>query len=204
MKKIEIYLKILDIKRRLLMLLNSDEYSYQRLYALYREYLQLVVQIQNCIPSYKKWSYENNCYFYSLDLPTPNIFYHAASKLDDALFSTNVGNISGRDYLIDDNFCTDTILEAMYADLDILNIRYFPSAINLPPKHNGYKIAIFVDEDGVDYHFARQNGNGKWSQKNGYCYEFYYGDNPMDLLNDEYSHYEYIKTLEIVKPTIKR
>ena len=59
-----------------------------------------------------------------------------------------------------------------------------------------------------DYHFVRQNSDGSWSSKLGYEECIVKSDNPLNYLNDNIydvsTNYEYVKTLELVKPSIKR
>lgn len=215
----EAKIRILDIKKRLLCIcLNQKKVDTNKaIRELHREYCKLVVQIRKEIPEYNngRWPYINNCYFYALDIPTPFIFNLMFGLLEKMLFYTNIGEISGLPHIS----CTgklskNTILDYFYSDLDALKYFSFDSSINLPPQHGGYKIAIFYDPYSLlpDYHFIRQNADGMWSQKIGYEKFICLSENPLDFINSnvrEYSeikdrNFEYIKTVEVVKPTIQR
>ena len=207
-QEIEIKRRILEIKKELL-LLKVDYHIKtidERVEALYREYLKLYVQVGRRIPNYRydKWPYENNCYFYALDLPTPRFF----GETFRYGFDTNVGLISNSPIYKGCLISLDNTLEAFYEDLDALKIRVFESDKLMPPVHDGYKIAMYYynSEIGSDYHFVRQNSDGTWSSKIGYDYKFSLTDTPDDfrLYYDSSRYYEYVKTFEIVKPTLKR
>ncbi len=169
---------------------------------IYRQYLQLLVQIQNPIPHLEdNYQLQNgNCYFYALALPIPSYFKKIYQKTASA-FTLNVGELSNTfNYY---PFNSKDVLEYLYADLEYLKIKYYASNIKDNPQHNGYKIALFVDEYEPDYHFMRQNIDGTWSQKYGYNGSILITPHVNDFLLDS-PHYEYVKTLEIVKPTIRR
>jgi len=186
--------------------LNIQNSSCQDIYYLYREYLQVVVQIRRQIPKYDNgiWRYNNNCYFYALDLPTPTAFIETARRLY-LNFSTKVGDISGI-RTIQEEMNIDKFNKYLAIDLEYLGIETYKSAINLSPKHNGYKIAIFLDEEYFDYHFVRQNEDGIWSQKMGYGDTIVLSYNPLDFINANclYHNYKYVNTIEVVKPTLRR
>ena len=195
--------KLADIFLELTSLLKNRELTKEvankEIRKLYREYLKLYVKLNRMIPEFDDGKFKGNvnCYFYALDLPLP--------------FCTNLGEISGLEFF-DYKFSNPTssdLLDYVYTDLDTLNIKAYDSAINMSPKNNGYKIVIFMEVNkDYDYHFVRQNIDGSWSSKLGYkkCVVKMY--NPLDYLNDNINHdrtsYEYIKTLELVKPSIKR
>ena len=69
----------------------------------------------------------------------------------------------------------------------------------MPNEHGGYKISLYESSD--DFHFIRQNEDGTWSHKLGYSDLVERIDNPSKYLFDEY---ECIKTLEIVKPVLRK
>ena len=180
---------------------------------LYREYLKLYVKICRMIPEYEEGRFKGNinCYFYALDLPLPNVFSESFESITNLPFCTNLGEISALKYFRH-RFLVPTstdLLDYVYTDLDTLKINAYDSAINLPIRHNGYKIAIFFENNKRrDYHFVRQNSDGSWSSKIGYEELIVKSDNPFDYLNDNLfdikTNYEYVKTLELVKPSIKR
>lgn len=180
---------------------------------LYREYLKLYVRINRMIPEYDEGKFKGNinCYFYALDLTLPYVFKESFERITHHPFCTNLGEISALKYFRD-NFIVPTpcdLLDYIYTDLDTLKIKAYDSTINSPLKHNGYKIAIFMEDNKRhDYHFARQNIDGSWSSKIGYEELIVKSDNPFDFLNENLfgieTNYEYVKTLELVKPSIKR
>ena len=218
MNEIEIKLRIIDIQKELFSLLLKP-YKRKRyevlteIRYLYREYLQLIVKLQKSNPSYNngKCIPYKNCYFYALDLPLPKIFKLAYEKVSSEKINTDLGMISYPEdvYRIYTPNTSEQTLDYLASDLDALNIKSYASTINLPPQHNGYKIAIFSSKSGkdYDYHFIRQNQDGSWSSKIGYEDCVVKMNNPNDYLNDNIfnfpTNYEYLKTIEIVKPKLK-
>ena len=209
--------KIADIFLELTSLLENEELTKsvanKEIRRLYREYIKLYVKISRMIPKYDGGKFKGriNCYFYALDLSLPNVFSESFERITRIPFCTNIGEVSSLKYFRD-NFIIPTsndLLEYVYTDLDTLKIQAYDSSINMLPKHGGYKIAIFMeDSKRHDYHFVRQNSDGSWSSKLGYEELIVKSDNPLDYLNDNIyniqTYYEYVKTLEIVKPSIKR
>ena len=116
------------------------------------------------------------------------------------------GNINCYFYALDLTLPSSDLLDYVYTDLDTLKIKAYDSGINIPLHHNGYKIAIFMENNKrSDYHFVRQNIDGSWSSKIGYEECIVRSDNPIDYLNDNIygikTDYELVKTLELVKPS---
>ena len=221
MTKEEIIKEMINIKNKLIKIFKSYKlngiryYNYKKLkkevYDLYRYYLKLyVLYTGNKVLSSDTWSSQNNCYFYALNLPTPIIFPNIYNEMFLDSFYCDLGVISNLEVLEDKDFTLDNFLKYIYSDLDALNIKYYPSTINSELKHDGYKIAIFFDEYNKDYHIIRQNNDGLWSQKYGQMDIISVSDNPLNFLNNPLYNtrrkpkYEYIQTLELVKPTIKR
>ena len=102
----------------------------------------------------------------------------------------------------------EKILNLLAKDLKYLKIKAYPSTINSPCIHGGYKIAIFLEyARNYDYHFVRQNLDGSWSAKLGTEDLVVQSDNPFAYLNDNIykvpTYYKHIKTLELVKPRVK-
>ena len=209
--------KIADIFLELTSLLENEELTKsvanKEIRRLYREYIKLYVKISRMIPDYDEGKFKGNinCYFYALDLSLPNVFSESFERITNLPFCTNLGEISALKYFRE-NFIVPTpadLLDYVYTDLDTLKIKVYNSAINLPIRHNGYKIVIFMENNKRrDYHFVRQNSDGSWSSKIGYEELIVKSDNPFDYLNDNLfdikTDYEYVKTLELVKPSIKR
>ena len=178
---------------------------------LYREYLKLYVKICRMIPEYEEGRFKGNinCYFYALDLSLPYIFSESFTRITNFPLRTNIGEISALKYFRNNFEAPTDLLDYVYTDLDTLKIKVYDSGINIPLHHNGYKIALFIEDNKRhDYHFARQNSDGSWSSKLGYEELIVKSDNPLNYLNDNIyniqTYYEYVKTLELVKPSIKR
>lgn len=217
MSTTEIYLKINDVFLELASLIMDDnlvsKVANTEIRRLYREYLKLYVQVSRMIPEYDDGKFKGNmnCYFYALDLSLPNVFKNSFERITGIPFCTNIGELSALKYF-SNNFIIPTstdLLDYVYTDLDTLKINVYDSAINMLPRHEGYKIAIFMENNKRhDYHFARQNSDGSWSSKIGYEECIVKSDNPFNYLNENLfevkTNYEYIKTLELVKPSIKR
>ena len=82
-----------------------------------------------------------------------NLFYNQEFYFNPGCFS-GIKKINTRDKL----------LEALYNDLDVLNIKYNDKLDN----DHLYKVAVFQEIlPEPDFHFSRLNGNGLWSCKNG-------------------------------------
>ncbi len=196
------------LKERLKQLNYTNDFNYhQEVLKLYRRYLKNYVQIQNPIPHKNdtRLHYNSNCYFYALDLPIMLLFKDCYEKHSDtSYFWLDIGEIGKcpLESLTLENFWT-----SFYKDLEYLGIKAYHSTINAPLRYGGFKIAIFLAY-GVDYHFARQNSDGMWVQKIGYSdrnndgAEYHISDDPRSFIKESLP-YEYIKTLELVKPTIK-
>ena len=85
----------------------------------------------------------------------------------------------------------DKLLEALYNDLDVLNIKYNDKLDN----DHLYKVAVFQEIlPEPDFHFSRLNGNGLWSCKNGIGREIEKGNKPVAGFA-----YKLIKVLDINK-----
>lgn len=182
---------------------------------LYFEYLKLLVQIQPVIPKRedRKNLINGNCYLYALDLPIPNIFKQKYEKFHDNIFGFNVGEIGNYQFDgQDQNYKypnEKVLLDALGADLEFLKIKSYESDIKAHPSHGGFKVAIFLDAYNYpnDYHFARQDRFGIWTQKDGwYCEKI---TSTRDIIRnvgnfniEEDTDYLYVKTLELVKPSI--
>lgn len=121
---------------------------------------------QNSIPKYepKKWQkffskpIYTNCYAYSLDL--------AISDKKQEIF------IPGciHDYNSETDIWSD-VTSKVKQDLDFLNISYRDDdSTKLQPGE--YRIAIYYipspHDLPIDFHFARQDENGEWSEKKGW------------------------------------
>ncbi len=217
MNKKEINIQIADVFMELSELLAREDLTKslanKEIKRLYREYLKLYVKISRMIPEYDEGRFKGriNCYFYALDLSLPNIFSESFTRITNFPLCTNIGEISGLKFF---NYrfnepTSSNLLDYVYSDLDTLKIKAYDSTITGSIKHNGYKIAIFMeDSKRHDYHFVRQNSDGSWSSKLGYEELIVKSDNPLNYLNDNIyniqTYYEYVKTLELVKPSIKR
>lgn len=217
MKREKINAKIVAVFQELEELLLREDLTKslanKEIRRLYREYLKLYVRINRMIPDYDEGRFKGNinCYYYALDLSLPNVFSESFETITHNSFCTNIGEISTLKFFQDnfENPTSSDLLDYVYSDLDTLEIKFYDSGINIPLHHNGYKIAIFMENNKrCDYHFVRQNSDGSWSSKLGYENLVVKSDNPLNYLNDNIyniqTYYEYVKTLEIVKPSIKR
>ena len=174
------------------------------IHRIYNEYLKLFVQIDNRIPIFTEdWQYpHSSCYYYALNLPIPIEFEKLYKSLTGYDFESHLGSIANLPY--QDNFTKEEVLETLYSDLDALKIKWYESSIDEEPHHDGYKIALLVDETlgDTDFHFIRQNRCGRWSEKDGCGTEVVSITTPEKFTTDPF--YKYVKTLELVKPTIGR
>ncbi len=176
---------------------------------LYREYLSLVLKLQSLNPDkVNNNSLRNsNCYLYALALPVPMIFKRTYNKLIHNDFGFDVGVYSNYKPLFRETYCTKSnLVERLESDLSYFKIDFFKSSIDSKLEHNGYKISLYINRDFKDYHFLRQNPNGIWMDKNGYkgIIKEVTSDHLEEGMDNEGRFYEYVETLEIVKPSLKR
>jgi len=64
----------------------------------------------------------------------------------------------------------ERVLTYFKEDCEALGLQAFPTELEEPIGTNEYKIAVYVKK-GSDYHFARQDSDGNWSEKNGWSNE---------------------------------
>lgn len=192
---LKIYNKILSIYNRII--LYSDNITSKEVLELYKEYLKLSVKLGTNKPLFdeKEGKYNNsNCYMYALGLTTPKIFasIYEYKEIDDLIH--NLGFISDIPY-------STSLKENLYSlqcDLENLGIDSYECTMLGDTHHGGYKIALF--KAPYDFHFIRQNSDGSWSHKLGYSPIIERIEIPQERVLGEY---DYIKTLEIVKPIIR-
>ena len=172
---------------------------------IYNKYLKICSYTDVKTPKYNNgtWPYDNNCYYYALDLKKPKIFQDTYNEIFYELFSNQLGSIGN--ISLPRHFTEEDLLKALYADLDALGIQSYESSIDKKPEHGGYKIAVYIrdksDYSRPDFHFIRQNKDGSWSEKRGNDNTIYIVSDPYNLENRP--NYRYIKTIEIVKPKLQ-
>ena len=186
--------EICDIYRKL----SEDGNSFKGsdIYKLYRDYLKLCMMTSTNHPNfdYDKDLYPyGNCYCYALGFRCPSIFAKHFNEKCLIFFPYNIGLMH--------SFFTNhkTYVGDLESDLDTLGVKYFETDYDMPNEHGGYKISLYESSD--DFHFIRQNEDGTWSHKLGFSDLVERIDNPSKYLFDEY---ECIKTLEIVKPVLRK
>ena len=190
---LKIKLKIINIYKQLIL---HKEMSTTEIKNLYIEYLKLCVCLGTNNPVFLEDfnKYEGvNCYCYALGLYLPKLFIDRYLYASPDYISHSIGFISKSKYMKTD----DEIITNLYKDLNVLNIKFYETDIHSENKHGGYKIALY--NAPYDFHFIRQNSNGLWSEKQGYSRRFVEMEEPRPIGKS----YKLIKTLEIVKPTIK-
>ena len=173
---------------------EGNEYKGSDIYRLYRDYLKLSMKLSFNNPSFEmdksKYPY-GNCYSYALGLRCPKIFARMFDEKCIIFFPYNVG-------LMQTSFTSHDKCELdLESDLDSLGIKHFDVDYDEPCEHGGYKISLYESDD--DFHFIRENSDGSWSHKLGFSASVE-KVKPSKYLFDEY---EYVKTLEIVKPLVR-
>jgi len=202
MSKTEYYKELLKIYRELL----KKHVDGVCVLDLYVEYLKLCLKMDYKNPHYSKFApgfTYGNCYTYALDFKVPSIFrdiYILTNKRD---IYYDVGFISCP---VHDTYVTSRskLIEYFYQDCDYLKICVFECGYKDNPSHGGYKIHMFIDPKteigkSYDFHFVRENVGGILSDKNG-CNGEIERIYTMDTIT---KHYDYVKTLEIVKPNVR-
>ena len=100
----------------------------------------------------------------------------------------------------------EEIIKNIYDGFKVLGIEAYDSSIDQEIKHNGYKIALYIAN--YDFHMARENIDGSWSEKLGYSDDIIKIKSPYDTrvgcYNNTTKDYKLDRVIEIVKPTIKK
>ena len=129
----------------------------------YEEFINQVkktIQEQPIPPMYNpdEWKDKNfNCYLYAL---------RACMNFDYFGYKIAPGFIF-KEIESKPKFDKEYVLRYLKKDCEILGLNILPSKIDEPIGENEYKIAVYVFERR-DYHFARQDSNGNWSEKDGW------------------------------------
>lgn len=188
-----IKLKILQLYKEIF----TKKLSVKDIENIYIEYLKLKVQLGNKTPSFNskndKYRYVNS-FNYAIDVVLPEFINNKCIKISSNIIRYNLGFISGETFAYTDQSKLDNLI----TDIETLNIKWFETNIAHPNEHGGYKIALY--SDGMDYYYLmRQNIDNSWSMKfDGYS-KIIQLEKPKPIRN----YYKLVKTLEIVKPTIK-
>lgn len=117
-----------------------------------------VVGNQPIPPHYnpKEWKGKKfNCYAYAMRM---------CMNLDGyAIIPGFISRGNTNDYRDTKEYTLDYFKE----DCEALGLKLFPTNLEEKINENEYKIAVYV-KSGWDFHFARQDSNGEWSEKNGW------------------------------------
>lgn len=170
---------------------------------LLKEYLKLTISIQQ--GKVNENSLKNtNCYFYAINAPIPTNFKLVYERLMHRDFGYDVGELSGSRQAFEKPLTESTLLDRINGDLDFLEIKSYPSTLTSNNSHNGYKIATLINKENRDFHFLKQDERGLWHHKRGYKGNIEMLGNITSsddiLKNDLCQKYEYVTTLELVKP----
>ena len=172
---------------------------------LYIDYLKEYIKLGTNKPTYLGDinNYKNcNCYCYALGMNCPILFSYIYYDIEIEPFIHNGGFLNFRSYTNK----KEEMIKNIYDDFDVLGIEAYDSSIDEEIKHNGYKIALYIAS--YDFHVARENIDGSWSEKLGYSDKIVKIKNPYDtrvgFYNNTTKDYKLDRILEIVKPTIKK
>lgn len=191
------YRKLISVYAKLITKIGSIGSA--EVYELYREYLKLSVKLGTNRPVFEedKEKYKNcNCYGYALGVGAPDMFAKTFEykEIDD--FCQNIG------FMTDEVHYSNDLNDNLYwlqKDLEVLGIDSYESTMLGDIHHGGYKILFFKSPH--DFHFVRQNIDGSFSHKLGFSSRIERVEMPQERV---LGRYNYIKTLEIVKPVIKK
>lgn len=181
---------------------NIGKVSRKEIYKLYRRYLKLYMLLPIKNPKFDKNNplyFNGNCYCYALMLPTPKEFYDSYMNAPEDIslplvLRHDVGFISNRK----DSLRPTKLLDNLRSDLDSLGIEYYETYISSKNNHGGYKISLYCDPC-IDFHFIREDSDGKWSHKLGYAGSIERIDPSERIYN-----YNLVTTYEIVKPDVRK
>lgn len=164
------------------------------------EYEQLKENVKKCVksamipPKYEpyKWSGKKfNCYMYALEacMDFSECLYESECVIAPGFLSRGEKN---------DNRDTEEVtIQYLKEDCKILNLNISETTLDEKVSENEYKIAVYIQEY-FDYHFIRQDSNGKWSEKAGWG-----GDikiiSRKDIAKETYGEYTFIGMFKISK-----
>ena len=120
-----------------------------------------------------------NCYYYAIN-------YSGSDSTN--LMDHQPGVLAG-DPIV--HYVTsDNILERVNCDADFVGFRFKRIGKYEVCSPDAYKVALVLDE-GVDYHWYRQNIDGTWSHKRGHSAISLYDDNQQYIGDPEYIDRDY-------------
>jgi len=164
---------------------------------LYLEYLKLSIKL-NSLPLFTEGL---NCYAFALGFSYPPIISDKFYELTGYSFPFYVGFIGNRENVKTND--KQEMIENFLLDCKSLGIAVYPSAMNDPLKHEGEKIAFYIEdeiEDGIrDFHFMKQKSEDIWLEKDGLYVPPSTISNPASKIDD----YSLALVAEIVKPTLR-
>lgn len=108
-----------------------------------------------------------NCYAYAMQFDVDLYKSKYYENKRENCIKYNPGFLSNNIPLI---YTIDSLIEAVYYDLEILGINMSCCDLASPISNDSYKIAIMIESNKInkDFHFIRQNYDGSWSEKQGY------------------------------------
>lgn len=125
-------------------------------------------------PTYNpdEWHGSFNCYMYALNINTNFIGYRTNPGF---LVEEIKQEFAKKEGLLDYN--KENLIKFFKDDCKELKLKVTETTMNEKVESNEYKIAIYLNSVGRS-HFTRQDGNGGWSEKNGWC-------GSIEVLNEE-------------------
>lgn len=166
------------------------------MYKVLKRELKKCISKNNYPPQYspQKWNNKKfNCYLYALDLCMDFQPY-----LDDGRIVPGIPGFLSRAENNDYREIKEKTLQYFIEDCEILNLNISETTLDEKINKNEYKIAVYVEEYD-DFHFVRQDSNGKWSEKAGWG-----GDirqvKKEDIVSDSYKNrYKFIGMFKVSK-----
>lgn len=186
-----------ELMKLYLRIKSSDSLSEGEVLKIYRDYLKLSIKLGTNKPLFieDKESYNSgNCYCYAMGFNSPKIIGEKYYDSCNRSLRHDVGFISELPYSND----RKSIISALESDLEWLGIAFYECEPDSENIHGGYKIALY--KSYFDFHFLRENSDKTWSHKLGYSNRIESFDTLPLIVN---RNYDYVKTLEIVKPVVK-
>ena len=206
MQEIDAYIKILNVYRKLLVGYRLGKLSGNDVLRLYIDYLKEYIKLGTNKPTYLGDinNYRGcNCYCYAIGMNCPSVFSLIYDDIEIEDLIHQAGFLSLRGYTRN----KEEIIKNIYDGFDVLGIEAYDSSVDEEIKHNGYKIALYIAN--YDFHMARENVDGSWSEKLGYSDRIIKIKNPYDSRvgcdrSSTTKDYKLDRVIEIVKPTIKK
>ena len=126
-------------------------------------HVKLLSSLRPIPPVYNpnEWDGSFNCYMYALNICSDFIEY----RTNPGFLQENEEYIKNEGIL---SYNKENLIQFFKEDCKHLKLKVVETTLNEKVESNEYKIAIYLNSEGRS-HFTRQDSNGGWSEKEGWC-----------------------------------